>query len=81
MKTIAMIPLALLLAGCTVTEFTKEGGLKRTSFLQSSRIGYVKVTGGDVEMKGYENDGGKETLSAAIEAAVTAAIKSATSIP
>jgi hypothetical protein len=82
MKTATLLITLLALCGCTSTEFTREGGLKRTSFLQKSEISFIEVKkDGSVTMKGYKNDGGNEALSMAVEAAVTAAIKSAAPIP
>lgn len=77
-----LIPLLLLCVGCTSTEFTPKGGLKRRSFLQKSEIAFVEMKpDGTVTMRGYKNRGDVEMLGAAFEAGREAALKSQVPIP
>jgi len=83
MKLLALIAGLLALAGCTSTEFSPETKtFKRTSFLQKTDVGEVRITkDGAITLKGYKNDGGNEALAAAVRAAVEGAIAGASPAP
>ena len=80
----AVIVLLLLLCGCTVTRLeSREGGgftFRRVSVMQRTEVPKVSF-GADgktvVSLEGYQNDGGAAIVGAAVEKAVSAAIKSA----
>ena len=82
----AIIVCVLACCGCTMTRMESlEGGgfyFKRISVLQRTDVPEFSVAtdGGDsaVTLKGYTNDGGAELIGAAVERAVSAAVKSAT---
>lgn len=82
MKRLILWLILVAAAGCTRTEFTAEGGFKRSSFLQRIEFGEVTVRpDGSITLKGYRSDGGNEALAVAVTAAVTAAVESAKPIP
>lgn len=79
-----LIPiLAVLLCGCTVTEFSPDTrAFKRTSFLQRAEFGKLIVKpDGSVTLEGYKNDGGAQSLEAVARGAAQGAVAGASPVP
>lgn len=83
MKTICSLACLILLTGCTVTKYTAPTGetFTRTSFGTKLNVSELSVACGSngvrtITMKGYANDQ-VQAIGIAVEAAVSAAIKSA----
>lgn len=81
-KTLVMLT-AVLLCGCTVTEFSPDTrAFKRTSFLQRAEFGKLIVKpDGSVTLEGYKNDGGAATMEAVARGAAQGAVAGASPVP